>query len=215
MKQLIVTIEDKKWLSPSRSARFAEMSLSELQKQNVAQESAGLKNAGTKRKSHISQERLREVLDYNPDTGVFTWVNGNSRNVKSGDIAGYKNQQGYIRIRVGAKLLPAHRLAWIYVYGEDIDGYEIDHINGDKSDNRICNLRISSHQQNMFNMKKKSTNKSGVKGVHFDKRCNKWRAQTSINKKRVHLGLFNTIESAEEAISEFMVANHKEFINLG
>lgn len=191
------------------------MSLSELQKQNAAQESAGLKNAGTKRKSHISQERLREVLDYNPDTGVFTWVNGNSRNVKSGDIAGYKNQQGYIRIRVGAKLLPAHRLAWIYVYGEDIDGYEIDHINGDKSDNRICNLRISSHQQNMFNMKKKSTNKSGVKGVHFDKRCNKWRAQTSINKKRVHLGLFNTIESAEEAIREFMVANHKEFINLG
>lgn len=181
---------------------------------SVAQD-AGLKNSGKKEGVKISRERLMRVLDYSPDTGVFTWINGNSRNVNPGDIAGYKNSCGYIKIRVGSSLFFAHRLAWIYVYGEDIDGHEIDHINGDKSDNRICYLRISSHQQNMFNMKKKSTNKSGVKGVHFDKRCNKWRAQTSINKKRVHIGLFDTIESAEKAISEFMVVNHKEFVNLG
>lgn len=187
----------------------------EHQELSSAAQDAGLKNSGKKEGVKISRERLMQVLDYSPDTGVFTWINGNSRNVNQGDIAGYKNSRGYIKIRVGSRLFFAHRLAWIYVYGEDIDGHEIDHINGDKSDNRICNLRISSHQQNMFNMKKKSTNKSGVKGVHFDKRCNKWRAQTSINKKRVHIGLFDTIESAEKAISEFMVVNHKEFVNLG
>lgn len=187
----------------------------EHQELSSAARDADLKTSGKKEKLKVSQESLMEVLDYSPDTGVFNWINGNLRNVKPGDIAGYKNSRGYIKIRVWSRLFFAHRLAWIYVYGEDIDGHEIDHINGDKSDNRICNLRISSHQQNMFNMKKKSTNKSGVKGVHFDKRCNKWRAQTSINKKRVHIGLFNTIESAENAIREFMVANHKEFINLG
>ena len=215
MKQLIVTIEGKRWLSPLRSARFAEMILSELRKQNVAQESADCASTDRRKTQFITQKQIMEYLEYNPETGVFTAAKTHGTLWRKGKIVGHKNKAGYITITLLGKLRKAHRLAWIYVYGEDIDGYEIDHINGDKSDNRICNLRISSHQQNMFNMKKKSTNKSGVKGVHFDKRCNKWRAQTSINKKRVHLGLFDTIESAEKAIREFMVANHKEFINLG
>ena len=215
MKQLIVTIEDKKWLSPLRSARFAEMSLSGLRKQNVAQESVDYASTDRRKTQFITQKQIMEYLEYNPETGVFTAAKTHGALWRKGKVVGHKNKSGYITITLLGKLRKAHRLAWIYVYGEDIDRYEIDHINGDKSDNRICNLRISSHQQNMFNMKKKSTNKSGVKGVHFDKRCNKWRAQTSINKKRVHLGLFDAIESAEKAIREFMVANHKEFINLG
>lgn len=191
------------------------MSLSELQKQNVAQESVDCASTGRRKTQFITQKQIMEYLEYNPDTGVFAAAKTHGTLWRQGKVVGHKNKAGYITITLLGKVRKAHRLAWIYVYGEDIDGYEIDHINGDKSDNRICNLRISSHQQNMFNMKKKSTNKSGVKGVHFDKRCNKWRAQTSINKKRVHIVLFNTIESAEKAIREFMVANHKEFINLG
>lgn len=191
------------------------MSSSELQKQNVAQESAGCVSTGRRKTQFITQKQIMEYLEYNPDTGVFTAVKTHGTRWRKGKVVGHKNSHGYITITLLGKVRKAHRLAWIYVYGQDIDGYEIDHINGDKSDNRICNLRISSHQQNMFNMKKKSTNKSGVKGVHFDKRCNKWRAQTSINKKRIHLGLFDTIESAEKVICEFMADNHKEFINLG
>lgn len=191
------------------------MSLSGLRKQNVAQESVDYASTDRRKTQFITQKQIMEYLEYNPETGVFTAAKTHGALWRKGKVVGHKNKSGYITITLLGKLRKAHRLAWIYVYGEDIDRYEIDHINGDKSDNRICNLRISSHQQNMFNMKKKSTNKSGVKGVHFDKRCNKWRAQTSINKKRVHLGLFDAIESAEKAIREFMVANHKEFINLG
>lgn len=191
------------------------MSLSGLRKQNVAQESIDYASTDRRKTQFITQKQIMEYLEYNPETGVFTAAKTHGALWRKGKVVGHKNKSGYITITLLGKLRKAHRLAWIYVYGEDIDRYEIDHINGDKSDNRICNLRISSHQQNMFNMKKKSTNKSGVKGVHFDKRCNKWRAQTSINKKRVHLGLFDAIESAEKAIREFMVANHKEFINLG
>lgn len=186
------------------------------QELNTAAQGAGLNALERKRKTQfITQKEIMEYLKYDPETGLFTAIKSHGTLWRPGKLVGHKNQEGYITITLLGKIRKAHRLAWIYVYGEDIDGYEIDHVNGDKSDNRICNLRISSHQQNMFNMKKKSTNKSGVKGVHFDKRCNKWRAQTSINKKRVHIGLFDTIGSAEKAISEFMVVNHKEFVNLG
>nr|DAF31792.1 MAG TPA: endonuclease [Caudoviricetes sp.] len=186
------------------------------QELSSAARGAGLNALERKRKTQfITQKEIMEYLEYDPETGLFTAIKSHGTLWRSGKLVGHKNQEGYITITLLGKIRKAHRLAWIYVYGEDIDGYEIDHVNGDKSDNRICNLRISSHQQNMFNMKKKSTNKSGVKGVHFDKRCNKWRAQTSINRKRVHIGLFNTIEAAEKAVREFMVDNHKEFVNLG
>jgi hypothetical protein len=148
MKQLIVTIEGKKWLSPLRSARFAEMSLSELQKQNVAQESVGLKNAGTKRKSHISQERLREVLDYNQDTGIFTRKIKTGPRAKVGDIVGCLDVSGYLRISIDGNQYWAQRLAWIYVNGDDIGNAKIEHINKNRADNRICNLRLSTEVLN-------------------------------------------------------------------
>lgn len=188
----------------------------EHQELNTAAQDAGLKVSERKRKTQfITQKEIMEYLEYDPDSGIFTARKRHGTRWIEGKQVGHKNKAGYITVSLLGKIRKAHRLAWIYVHGEDIENYEIDHVNGDKSDNRICNLRLSTHQQNMFNMKKKSTNNSGVKGVHFDRRCNKWRAQTSINKKRVHLGLFDTRQAAQRRMVDFMKENHKDFVNLG
>lgn len=215
MKQLIVTIEGKKWLSPLRSARFAEMSLSELQKQNVAQESAGLKNAGTKRKCHISQERLMEVLDYNPDTGYFTWIVRLGARTQIGGKPGTVDAGGYLKIAVDGKAFMAHRLAWIYFYGGDISNSEIDHINGNRLDNRISNLRLANRSENNWNQKIKNSNNSGVKGVSWDKGAKKWRAQCMVNGVKYFIGRFNNISDAEQAVVSFRRKFHGKFVNNG
>lgn len=191
------------------------MSSLEQQRQNVALESAGCESLERRKTQFITKSQIAEYLKYDPFTGLFTAIKSHGTRWKIGSIVGHKNNSGYVTISLKGKLRKAHRMAWIYMYDVDIDGFQIDHINGNKSDNRISNLRISTHQQNMFNMKKKKTNKSGVKGVHFDNRCNKWRAQTSINKKRVHLGLFDSIRDAERVIYEFMNKNHNDFMNIG
>lgn len=215
MKQLTVTIEGKKWLSPSRSARFAEMSLSELQKQNVAQESAGLKNAGIKRKRHISQERLKEVLDYNPCTGIFTWMIRIGARANIGVKPGTVDNGGYLKIVINGQAFMAHRLAWIYVYGGDISSSEVDHINGDRLDNRIENLRLANRNENSWNQKIKASNTSGVKGVSWDKTAKKWRAQCMVNGVKCFIGRFNSISDAERAVVSFREKFHGKFVNNG
>jgi hypothetical protein len=138
-----------------------------------------------------SQERLKELLDYDPETGIFLWKNPRCRRLMSGTEAGCFNTRGYRVIRIDGPKFKASRLAWMYVYGEDPQEFSIDHINRITSDNRICNLRKATHQQNTWNV--------DVKGFHWHKNTQKWRSVIQIHGKKIHLGLFDCPWAAYEA----------------
>lgn len=142
----------------------------------------------------LTQEILKSLLTYNPDTGLFFWKR-KLRNSNTTKPAGSATEKNYIKISVFNKKYFAHRLAWLYVYGEWPPVF-IDHINHNTLDNRICNLRSVSKQENSKNRFIPSNNKSGHMGVIWHKDTNKWCAQIVISKKHIHLGLFADINNA-------------------
>jgi len=105
----------------------------------------------------LSQARLRELLQYDPDTGVFVWLQSRRARASEGSIAGSNHPSKHRIIRIDGVNFYAHRLAWIYVHGPIPDGMLIDHINGQRGDNRIKNLRTVTHKENMGNMGIKHT----------------------------------------------------------
>ncbi len=152
-------------------------------------------------KADLTAERLRELLHYDPDTGVFTWINSSKIRghcVKAGSVAGTKFGHKYVRIGFSGVRYYAHRLAWLYVYGF-FPNEVIDHINGDGHDNRISNLRAATRAQNQQNMKIHKDNSSGFLGVSFHKNRGKWAARICIGSKPKHLGMFSTAEAAHKA----------------
>lgn len=124
-------------------------------------------------------QRIASVLDYIPETGFFMWAVDRGNQILAGDEAGHINIRGYRVINVAGKLRPAHRLAVLLTTGGWPNG-EVDHINGDKLDNRIENLRVVDRKENNRNAKLRKDNKSGVRGVFFHKTSKKW--QVYINK---------------------------------
>lgn len=143
----------------------------------------------------LTQERLKERLSYNPETGIFTWVVGNGKGVKANDIAGGLTAKGYVQIWLDGTNHLAHRLAWLYMYG----GYPtniIDHRNRIKDSNDILNLYDVTHQQNQRNRKAGINNKSGVLGVHWCKKLKKWVANIKVNGKSKNLGSFISLTVA-------------------
>ena len=146
----------------------------------------------------LTAEKLRELLHYEPATGIFTWKVRTANSVKVGDVAGCPDGRGYLCIKVLNRLYRAHRLAWLYHFGEWPTD-QIDHINRNRSDNRIENLREVTNKQNHQNKSKRSDNTSGHTGVYWHKQKSKWRARIKHNQKLIHLGLFATIEEAVAA----------------
>lgn len=148
-------------------------------------------------KADLTAQRLRELLHYDADTGVFTWLVTRG-SAKAGDIAGTPNGNGYLVIRVDGTLYLAHRLAWLHVHGEWPPVY-IDHENQTRNDNRISELRLATNSENQQNQRgARSDNTSGVRGVSWFKRMQKWHAYINVNSKRKHLGYFDAIEDAIE-----------------
>lgn len=141
----------------------------------------------------ITQEHLRELLSYDASTGVFTRLTSRARKT-----VGSLHHTGYIAIKVHGKNYMAHRLAWLYVYGS-FPAEEIDHINGNSTDNRISNLREASRKQNNENRALRSDSKSGFQGVSFNKSFGKFQSRIMHNKKSISLGLFSTAEQASQA----------------
>ena len=148
----------------------------------------------------VNQKEIKELLHYNPDTGLFSWRNNITHNIKAGDIAGGDNH-GYISITIKGKLYYAHRLAWLYVYGE-VPPNQIDHINHDKSDNRIANIRPVSNSENQKNKPVRENSKSGVAGVNWDASRKKWAARITVNYKYICLGRHTKKEDAVLARKE-------------
>lgn len=148
----------------------------------------------------LDVKEISKYLDYCSDTGVFTWKVKTKTN-DIGNVAGNTNWRGYTSIWINGLHYSAHRLAWAICNGVWPIG-DIDHINENKSDNRICNLRQANRSQNMFNRGKNKNNTSGFKGVVFCKDTGRWRAQMSIYGKSVNIGRFDTKEDAANAYLE-------------
>lgn len=158
----------------------------------------------------ITQQRLKELLHYDPNTGIFTWLVDKGPR-KAGERAGgicFNKADNYApwRITIDKTLYGAHRLAWLYVYGEMPT--MLDHINRNPSDNRICNLRIATLAQNMQNTKR-AKGKAGLRGVV--KMEGRFAAFISHNNRRLYLGLFDTAEAAHKVWCEAAVKLRGEF----
>jgi hypothetical protein len=147
----------------------------------------------------ISKELLMEHYKYDATTGIFI-RNKSTGGYRKKTVAGTFSKDGYIRITILGKQYLAHRLVWLYEYGE-MPKHQIDHINGNRSDNRLSNLRAATNKQNMENINTKSNSKSGIRGVYSYKIKNtiKWGARLMHNYKTIHLGVFNDIDSAKRA----------------
>ena len=154
---------------------------------------------------------LRDELEYDVNTGIFTWK-VSTGSASPGKEAGCINGRGYIIINVRTVLHLAHRLAWMYISGEWPDKY-VDHINGNRSDNRFINLRLADFNQNCMNKKRTKKNKSGVKGVSPCKQTGRWRASIQVNGIEKMLGRFETIEEAAAAYKKAALAAFGEFAN--
>ena len=146
----------------------------------------------------ITQKELHEIVIYDKETGVFI-SKINRPPCLAGKILGTKCPKGYLKIGIKYKVYAAHKLAWIYVYG-DLPKYQIDHINGIKDDNRIDNLRDISSQWNTQNQHKApKNNKTGFLGVSWSKQRNKFRSCITVNGFQKHIGFFNTAQDASVA----------------
>lgn len=157
----------------------------------------------------IALEYVRGVLGYDSDTGEFVRKNGPY--AYRGKIAGFVHRTGYRILKIKSRQHLAHRVAWLLHYGEwPSIGFYVDHINRDKLDNRIANLRLATHAQNRANSKVQTA--SGYKGVYPVPRMqNKWQAQININGKTTNIGFFDTVEEAARAYREAATGLYGEF----
>jgi hypothetical protein len=144
----------------------------------------------------MNQEQLKQILNYDPDTGIFTWKVANGRRVKIGEIAGRTTNTGHRQIGINNKQYLQHRLAWLYVYGT-MPSKNIDHINGIRNDNRIANLREATHLENHQNRSKTIKNSTGYLGVVLTR--GRYIAQITVDKKHIYLGIYDTKEEAYDA----------------
>ncbi|WP_407473518.1 HNH endonuclease [Sulfitobacter sp. PM12] len=163
-----------------------------------------------------SPEVLRQLLRYEPDTGKLFWrergpewfVDQRSQKIWNTKHAGREagaNLKGYVFVRLDGGAYLAHRLVWKMITGGEPN--VIDHINGDRSDNRICNLRDVTHEQNMKNVGMYSTNKSGITGVYWDTDRVKWSVTGRIDGKSKNVGRFDCLGRAIRARHRFLEVN--------
>lgn len=147
----------------------------------------------------ITAEQVHDLLDYNQLTGKFTARFYSGKTYKSkvypGKSMGTIGGNGAITITLLGRSYPAHRLAWLWTHGE-FPPYLLDHINRDRTDNRIANLRPADRAENGWNANKKKNNTSGVTGVWADKRKGGWCAEIFVRGKKHYLGKYETIEEA-------------------
>jgi len=163
----------------------------------------------------VEVERLKEVIEYDSATGQFTWRQDlGAGRPKAGDAAGLAHTSAlgckHIRIKIDGRRYYAHRLAWLYVHGA-WPADRIDHIDGNGLNNRLANLREATHAENLRNRGKQKNNSSGFKGVYWDRRGGKWRAQIMLNNRMKSLGSFETKEAAHDSYCAACAAFHGKF----
>lgn len=156
---------------------------------------------------------VRDYLEYDAETGAFTWRARRSNRVPAGSSAGSVDAGGYIIIPINGQNYKAHRLAWLYVNGEWPDG-QLDHINGAKTDNRIANLRIATPAENAANRSRRSNGRSGLKGVSWCNRNGRWLASIRHHGRNRHLGYFDDPNEAHAAYADAARETFGEFARM-
>lgn len=157
----------------------------------------------------LTQERLKECLSYDPGSGDFAAL-VDRRLYKAGDVFRTVNSSGYIRIRIDGVYYYAHRLAWMYVHGEWPPA-DVDHINGDRADNRMCNLRLATRKENLQNRSASRSSATKVKGVDYHAGMRKYRVRIRSEGKRFTVGYFDSVEEAAIAYEKAAAELHGEF----
>jgi hypothetical protein len=155
----------------------------------------------------LTAERVREVLHYDPETGVFTQKVRTSSRVKVGGVVGGTNAAGYRMIHIDNQRHYSHRLAWLYMTNE-WPSKQMDHINGIRSDNRFANLRQATSHENARNVKRQSNSALCWKGISFDKNKKKWMAKITVEGHQINLGYFPMPQIAHFA---YVMAAEKYF----
>lgn len=161
----------------------------------------------------VTQERLKELLDYDQETGAFTWRTSRGGWSK-GRQAGTVMFDGYRRIGIDGRQYHAHKLAWLYVHGVFPD-QPVDHADLDKECNAIANLRLATVSQNAANSRVNSKNTSGYKGVSRIRESGKWLATIKVMGKSKYLGTFDDPEAAHEAYVKAAASEFGEFARAG
>ena len=160
-----------------------------------------------KQTNSISREEVERLLQYDPETGIFVWIVSKGA-AKAGSVAGTVANRGYVRLRINRREFLAQRIAWLLATGHMPTG-EIDHINGDRADNRLSNLRPATHAENGFNRGRNANNTSGFKGVH--RNGEKFSVVVCRAGKHYYFGVFDVAEDAHAAYCEAFRQVHGEF----
>ncbi len=148
---------------------------------------------------------FKRYVSYDPETGGFTRADGSRAGRKHTDLSG----KTYIYMWIKRKEYRAHRIAWLFITGEMPEN-QIDHINGDGTDNRACNLRAVTQSENSKNQRLARNNTTGLSGVTWHKGCGKWCVRIGDNNTRAYLGLYETLLDAAAArfTAELMLGYH-------
>jgi len=156
----------------------------------------------------MNQNELKAILRYDPLKGRFYWIENRGTKIKAGYEAGSFDAHGYGQIRICGKIYKEHRLVWLYVHGK-WPLKQIDHINHDRRDNRIDNLRLADNIENHRNRPKQRNNTTGIVGVSVNK--GKYRAYINVDGKQINIGRFTSLSDAEAArkIAEQQYGFHK------
>jgi hypothetical protein len=155
----------------------------------------------------LTQERVKELFDYKD--GDLYWKIDVAKNIKAGRKAGVFDNFKYVLITINRKIYKAHHIVWIFHYG--YKPKMLDHIDGNRSNNKISNLREATNAQNQFNRKINSNSKSGVRGVTWCKKSKKWKAQCGLNGEYHYFGVFDNVLDAKKVVQEFQQRHFGEF----
>ena len=159
-----------------------------------------------------NKEMLNHIFAY--DGEKLVWKNPTHPRIKAGSIAGY-TMGGYVCLELFGRSEKAHRIIWEMYFGEIPKGYVIDHKDGNGLNNRLTNLRLATHAENMRNSKKRKNTTSKYKGVTYRKADKKWYAVIQVENKRVHLGSFKTEEEAHAEYCKVASVVFEDFFSNG
>lgn len=162
--------------------------------------------------NRIGLDRLTSLLSLDANTGELHWKSHRQSGAAPGDVAGGLDSGRYIRVEVDGVRLSAHRVAWALHHGAwPPDNRQVDHINGDKTDNRPENLRLATNSQNQANTPVRPGTRSGLKGVDWVKRIGKWRAKIMVNRENIHIGYYDDKDEAHAAYCAHAAILHGQY----